>query len=402
MSVTATAAASSNSALAPSGLSTTPHFLFEPEHDAFRAEVRRFVEIELDPYADAWDRAGRIPRSAFARVGAAGLFGLSAPKEYGGLGGDCRNSLVMAEEMSRCRSRGAAMGFGAHTAIAMPHLIRFGTDAQKQRYLPDLVAGTQIAALGVTEPLAGSNVAGMQTTATRNGQGWLLRGEKMYITNSLNADLFFIAAKTEVAAGYRGISMFLVDRKTPGFQVEELRGKLGRIASDTGHLTFTDCQIPADALLGGENQGFYQIMQCFENERLMIAGGCIGVAEMVLEETQQHVKQRRMGPGTLADMQVTKQRLAKSAMELEAARQLTYYCAWRVVRGIPSLKEVAMAKAQASESAFRIVDDCLQLHGGSGYFDSVVERAYRDIRLDRIGGGATEVMYEIIAKQMGI
>jgi acyl-CoA dehydrogenase len=402
MSATATAAGTSSSASKNSGTPASAHFLFEPEHEAFRAEVRRFVESELDPYADAWDRAGRIPRSVFARVGAAGLFGLMAPKEYGGIGGDCRNSVVMAEEMSRCQSRGTAMGIGAHAGIAMPHLVRFGTDEQKQRYLPDLVAGTRIAALGVTEPLAGSNVAGMKTTATRNGQGWLLRGEKMYITNSLNADLFFIAAKTDPAAGYRGISMFLVDRKTPGFQVEEMRGKLGRLASDTGHLTFTDCQIPADALLGDEHQGFYQIMQCFENERLMIAAGCIGVADVVLEETLAYVKGRKMGAGTLADMQVTKQRLAKSAMELEAARQLTYYCAWRVVRGIPSLKEVAMAKAQASESAFGIVDDCLQLHGGSGYFDSVVERAYRDIRLDRIGGGATEVMYEIIAKQMGI
>jgi len=401
MSATATAAAT-GSAAEKTPTAANGHYLFEPEHDAFRAEVRRFVENELDPYADEWDRAGRIPRSVFARVGAAGLFGLSAPKEYGGIDGDCRNSLVMAEEMSRCQSRGTAMGIGAHAAIAMPHLIRFGTDEQKQRYLVDLVAGTTIGALGVTEPTAGSNVAGMKTTATRNGQGWLLRGEKMYITNSLNADLFFVAAKTDPAASYRGISMFLVDRKTPGFQVEEMRGKLGRLASDTGHLTFTDCQLPASALLGGENQGFYQIMQCFENERLMIAGGCLGVADVVLEATIAYVKQRKMGPGTLADMQVTKQRLARSAMELEAARQLTYYCAWRVVRGIPSLKEVAMAKAQASEAAFRIVDDCLQLHGGSGYFDSVVERAYRDIRLDRIGGGATEVMYEIIAKQMGI
>lgn len=401
MSATASAA-NTDSASKSSATPGQAHFLFEPEHDAFRAEVRRFVESELDPYAEEWDQAGRIPRSVFARVGAAGLFGLMAPKEYGGIGGDCRNSLVMAEEMSRCRSRGTAMGIGAHAAIAMPHLIRFGTDEQKQRYLADLVAGTRIAALGVTEPTAGSNVAGMKTTATRNDQGWLLRGEKMYITNSLNADLFFIAAKTDAAAAHRGISMFLVDRKIPGFQVEEMRGKLGRLASDTGHLTFTDCQLPADALLGGEGHGFYQIMQCFENERLMIAGGCIGVADVVLEETFDYVKQRRMGPGTLADMQVTKQRLAKSVMELEAARQLTYYCAWRVVRGIPSLKEVAMAKAQASETAFRVVDDCLQLHGGSGYFDSVVERAYRDIRLDRIGGGATEVMYEIIAKQLGI
>ena len=399
MSATATSSASASMKNAPPA---SAHFLFEPEHDAFRAEVRRFVENELDPYSDDWDQAGRIPRSVFARAGAAGLFGLSVPKAYGGIDADCRTSLVMAEETSRCRSRGVAMGFGAHAGIAMPHLVRFGTDEQKQRYLPDLVSGVWIAALAVTEPLAGSNVAGMMTSATRNDRGWLLNGEKMYITNSLNADLFFVAAKSDPTAGHRGISMFLVERKTPGFQVEELRGKLGRRASDTGHLTFTNCQIPADRLLGAENQGFYQIMQCFENERLMIAGGCIGATDMVLEETQRYVKQRVMGAGTLSDMQVTKQRLGKNAMELEAARQLMYHCAWRVMRGIPSLKEVAMAKALASETAFRVIDDCLQLHGGSGYFDSVVERAFRDIRLDRIGGGATEVMYEIIAKQMGL
>jgi acyl-CoA dehydrogenase len=379
-----------------------PHFLFTPEHDALRAATRRFVDQELNPQSDKWDESGRIPKEMFRRAGELGQFGLVVPEEYGGAGGDCRDCLVVAEEMSRARSRGVSMGFGAHAQIAMPHLVRFGTRAQKDKYLADLVAGRKIAALGVTEPTAGSNVSGMLSTARREGNGWVLRGEKMFITNSLNADLFFVAAKTTPTAGHRGISMFLVDRQTPGFNVEELKGKLGRRASDTGHLTFDNCRLPVDALLGAENQGFYQIMQCFENERLVIAGGCVGAADMVLEETQKWVQNRVYGDGKLADMQVTKQRLAKSAMELEAARQLTYYCGWRVLQGLPSLKEVAMAKAFASEAAFRIIDDCLQLHGGYGYFDSPVERAFRDIRLDRIGGGATEVMYDIIAKQMGI
>ncbi|MBI2825042.1 MAG: acyl-CoA dehydrogenase family protein [Planctomycetia bacterium] len=382
--------------------STQCSFLFDAEHEAFRAEVRRYVEQELNPRSDAWDESGRIPREEFLRAGELGLFGLAVPEAYGGSAGDCRMPLVMAEEMARARSRGVSMGFGAHSAIAMPHLVRFGTDEQKARYLADLVAGRRIAALGVTEPTAGSNVAGMKSTVTRDGAGWVLRGEKMFITNSVNGDLFFVAAKTNPAAGHRGVSMFLVERKTPGFSVEELKGKLGRRASDTGRLRFDNCRLPADALLGQENHGFYQIMQCFEHERLVIAGGCVGAADMVLEETQKWVQNRVYGEGTLADMQVTKQRLAKSATELEAARQLVYYCARRVMQSIPSLKEVAMAKAFCAEAAFRIIDDCLQLHGGYGYFDSPVERAYRDIRLDRIGGGATEVMYDIIAKQMGI
>jgi alkylation response protein AidB-like acyl-CoA dehydrogenase len=386
----------------PSAASSQAHFLFTPEQDALRAATRRFVEQEVNPHSDPWDESGRIPKEMFRRAGELGQFGLAVPVEFGGTAGDCRDCLVVAEEMSRARSRGVAMGFGAHAQIAMPHLVRFGTSAQKNKYLADFVAGRKIAALGVTEPTAGSNVGGLKTTAQRDGNDWILAGEKMFITNSLNADLFFVAAKTNPAAGHRGISMFLVERQTPGFSVEELKGKLGRRASDTGHLTFDNCRLAGDTLLGAENQGFYQIMQCFENERLVIAGGCVGVADLVLEETQQWVHKRVYGDGTLSDMQVTKQRLAKSAMELEAARQLTYYCAWRVLNGMPSLKEVAMAKAFAAEAAFRIVDDCLQLHGGYGYFDSTVERAYRDIRLDRIGGGATEVMYEIIAKQMGI
>jgi acyl-CoA dehydrogenase len=266
-----------------------------------------------------------------------------------------------------------------------------------------MVAGRKVGALGVTEPSAGTNVAGIKTTAVRDGDGWILTGEKKYITNGVNADLYFIAAKTDPPLGRQGISMFLVERETAGFGAVEMRGKLGRRSSDTGYLTFDRCKLPAAALIGAVNQGFYQIMQCFEHERIVIAAGCVGLAEMSLDETVRYVQNREYGDGHLSDMQVTRQRLAKSYMELEAARQLVYATAWRVVRGIPSLKEVAMAKAFAAEAACRIIDDCLQLHGGAGYFsDYPIQRAYRDIRLYRIGGGTTEVMYEIIAKQQGI
>jgi acyl-CoA dehydrogenase len=395
MSITAT--------LPPVMSSTPTHYLFDERHDALRRHVRGFVQRELEPVAEEYERAGRIPKALFERAGEAGLFAYCVPEEFGGRGGDCRMSIVIAEELARGNSRGVSMGFGAHSQIATPHLVRFGTPAQKSRYLPDLVAGKIVAGLGVTEPGAGSNVSGIQTTATRDREGWRLRGVKQFITNGVNGDLFFVAAKTDPAAGHRGISMFLVESRTPGFRTEEMKGKLGRRASDTGRITFDDCRLEADALLGVENQGFYQIMQCFENERLVIAAGCVAAAEICLEETKNYVQQRRYGEGRLSDMQVTRQRMAKSHMELEASRQLVYATAWRVLHGIPSLKEVAMCKAFAAEAAFRIIDDCLQLHGGWGYFDSCpVERAYRDIRLDRIGGGTTEVMYEIIAKQMGI
>lgn len=378
-------------------------FLFEDEHDQFRRTVRQFVQREVDPQADQWEAACRTPKSMFLRGGELGFFGHNVPEQYGGHGGDCRFAVVLAEELSYARSSGIGMAFGAHSEIAMPHIARFGTDEQKARWLPELTAGRKVAALGITEPGAGSNVSGMQTTARHEGKSFVLNGGKIFITNSVHADVFCIAAKTDPSAGHKGISMLLVEAGTPGFLVEEMHNKLGRRASDTGQLTFSDCRIPETALLGQLNRGFYQIMQCFENERLVIAAGCIGAAEATLKRTIEYCQQRPFGFGHLADMQVTKQRLARSAMELEVMRQMTYYTAWRMIQGIPSLKEVAMAKAFASEAAFRVIDDCLQLHGGYGYFNEyLVERAYRDIRLDRIGGGATEVMLEIIAKQMGI
>ncbi len=379
----------------------TGHYLFEEEHELFRRSVRQFVQKELDPQADRWEAACRVPKEMFLAAGELGLFGHAAPEAYGGNGADCRMAVVIAEELSKAKTSGPGMGFGAHSEIAMPHISRFGTEALKSRWLPDLVAGRRVAALGITEPGAGSNVAGMQTVATRDGDHYVLSGSKIYITNAVHADVYCIAAKTNPSAGHRGISMILVERQSPGFMVEELHGKLGRRASDTGLLTFDGCRVPVTNLLGEENRGFYQIMQCFENERLVIAAGCIGAAEACLARTVAYVGQRPIGFGHLGDMQVTRQRLAKSYMELEAMKHLVYATAWKMVRGQRALKEVAMAKAFASEAAFRIIDDCLQLHGGFGYFyESVVERAYRDIRLDRVGGGATEVMYEIIAKEL--
>jgi alkylation response protein AidB-like acyl-CoA dehydrogenase len=379
------------------------HFLFGEEHEMFRRTVRQFVEKEINPHADQWEEACRFPKELYLRGGELGFFSHDVPRQYGGLNTDIRMSLVLAEELAHARSSGPGMGFGAHAEIAMPHIIRFGTDAQHAAYLPDLTAGRKVAALGITEPSAGSNVAGMKSTAIRDGDGWRLNGSKIFITNSVHADVFCIAAKTDPGANHRGISMFLVDSDTPGFTVQEMKGKLGRRASDTGELTFDDVRLGPEALLGEENRGFYQIMQCFENERLVIAAGCVGAADAVLTDTVRYTQQRPIAFGMLADMQLTKQRLAEHYTHLESARQLTYYTTWRVWQGMPSLKEVAMAKAHASEIAFRIIDDCLQLHGGYGYFNEyLVERAYRDIRLDRIGGGATEVMNQIIAREMGI
>ena len=379
------------------------HFLFDDEHQAFRKTIRQFLEREINPHADAWEEAGRMPKEMFLRGGALGFFGHCVPEEFGGHGGDCRWAVVLAEELAHARTSGVGMGFGAHSEIAMPHIVKFGTPAQKQKYLSDLVAGRKVAALGITEPGAGSNVAGIQTRAVRDGSGWRLTGSKIFITNSLNADVFCVLTKTNPDAGHRGMTMFLVDRNLPGFTIEEMKGKLGRRGSDTGLLTFDSVPLASDALLGEEGRGFHQVMKGFENERLTIAAGAVGAADYALAATKEYIQARPFVFGTLSDMQVTKQRMCKNYMEIEAARSLVHTTAWRIVRGMPSLTEVAMAKAFASEAAARVIDDCLQLHGGYGYFaEYQIERAWRDIRLDRIGGGATEVMYDIIAKQLGI
>ena len=242
-------------------------FLFDEENDQLRRTVRQFLEREINHRANELEEAGIVPRELFLRGGELGFFGHGVPEDYGGYGADCRMSVVLAEELSHAHTSGVGMAFGAHTEIAIPHIVRFGTEEQKQKYLPELVAGRKVAALGITEPAAGSNVSGIQTRAKRDGADWVLNGSKIFITNAVNADVYCVAAKTDTSAGHRGISMFLVERKSPGFDVHELKGKLGRRGSDTGELTFDDCRIPGDALLGEENRGLYQTNSGAEDER---------------------------------------------------------------------------------------------------------------------------------------
>jgi alkylation response protein AidB-like acyl-CoA dehydrogenase len=393
------------SATAPSAATSTDHahFLFSPEHDMFRRTVRRFVTEELDPHTEAWEAAGVPPRSIFEKAGELGFFGITVPEEFGGMAADASMTVVWAEEMGRANSGGVVMGLVAHSEIAMPYVTQFGSDTQKAAHLRNLVLGKKIAALGVTEPGGGSDVAGIRTTARRDGDHWVLNGSKIFITNALNADLFVIAAKTNPEAKHRGMTLFLVPADTPGFLKEEMKGKLGMRSSDTGLLTFDECRLPGNAILGEEDHGFYQIMHCFQNERLAIAGGGIGTAQRWLDQTVRYCQERPMRGQMLSDFQVTKHKLVEGYTQLEAARQLTYYAAWRMTQGLGSLKEISMAKATVTEMVCKVVDDCLQLHGGYGYFSEYgIERAFRDARLNRIGGGATEVMNEIIAKVLQI
>ena len=380
----------------------TPSPFFSEELQQFRASVRRFVETEVRPHAAAWEADGLVPRDILRRMGELGFLGVRYPEEYGGSHLDTLATVVLAEELGRSGFGGFAVTVLVHTDMASPHLARFGTAEQRARYMPGVASGETITAVAVTEPGAGSDVAGMKTRAERRGNGWVLTGSKMFITNGVHGDLYFVAARTDPAAkGSRGISMFIVEAGTPGFTVGRALDKMGWRSSDTAELVFDACHLPADALLGQENRGFYQVMENFQNERIVLGAMAMGEAARAIELTLAYVKDRPAFGGVLWDKQAIRQRLAARAAEVEAARQLVYHAAWLDAHGHDCVKEVSMVKAHCGELVNRVMYDCQQFHGGFGYIrDSEIERMARDARIQAIGGGATEVMLEEVAKRM--
>ncbi|MCP1336781.1 acyl-CoA dehydrogenase family protein [Futiania mangrovi] len=380
----------------------TPSPFFSEELQQFRASVRRFVETEVRPHAAAWEADGLVPRAVLRRMGELGFLGVRYPEEYGGSHLDTLATVVLAEELGRSGFGGFAVTVLVHTDMASPHLARFGTAEQRARYMPGVVSGETITAVAVTEPGAGSDVAGLKTRAERRGNGWVLTGSKMFITNGVHGDLYFVAARTDPAAkGSRGISMFIVEAGTPGFAVGRALDKMGWRSSDTAELVFDGCHLPADALLGQENRGFYQVMENFQNERIVLGAMAMGEAARAIELTLAYVKDRPAFGGVLWDKQAIRQRLAARAAEVEAARQLVYHAAWLDAHGHDCVKEVSMVKAHCGELVNRVMYDCQQFHGGFGYIrDSEIERMARDARIQAIGGGATEVMLEEVAKRM--
>jgi acyl-CoA dehydrogenase len=374
---------------------------FTEEHELLRAQLHRFVDEVVRPQGEAWEAAGQIPRDVLRRMGDLGFLGMRHPVEYGGSGADALSSAVLAEELARSTFGGFTVTVLVHTDMASPHLVGSGTEDQKQRYLPGIVSGEILTAVAVTEPDAGSDVAAMRTTARRDGDQWVLNGSKMFITNGVSADVVFVAAKTDPKAkGSRGISIFIVERAAPGFSVGRKLEKQGWRASDTAELVFEDCRIPAGSLLGEENGGFYSIMRNFQNERLVLAGMAVGEPTEALRLTREYVKTRKAFGATLWDKQVIRQRLSMLESEVEAARQLLYHTAWRMSRDLDSVREVSMVKAYAAELVNRVMYDCQQFHGGFGYIqESAIERMVRDARVLSIGGGATEVMLEEVAKR---
>ena len=373
---------------------------FTEEHEEFRRAVRRFVETELAPRAREWEEAHWFPNEVFARLAQLGYIGLKFPPEYGG-DGDTVADAVFAEELGRCGSGGLSAGIGAHQGIALPPIWKFGSEEQKQRHLVPGIRGEKIAALAITEPDAGSDVASIRTRAERVDGGYLVNGSKTFITGGVRADLLVTAVRTTAEGGHHGLSFLLIE-KGPGVTARPLE-KLGWHASDTALITFDDVFVPQESLLGEENQGFYLIMANFQWERLLMALGALGGMQSAFERTLAYALERRAFGREIGHFQAIRHRLAEVATTIEAGRDVTYAALRRYVAGEDAVREVTIAKLATQRAAFEVMDTCLQIHGGNGYMvEYGIERAARDARLGPIGGGTDEIMKEILGRSLGL
>ncbi|MBN9491366.1 MAG: acyl-CoA dehydrogenase family protein [Alphaproteobacteria bacterium] len=379
------------------------HPVFTEEHDLIRAQLRRFVAEKVKSEGPKWEQAGFVPRQVLREMGGLGFFSLRIPEELGGAGLDARASVILAEEVGRSTYGGFAITVLVHTDMASPHLVRFGSKRQLDKYLPGIMAGTTITAVAVTEPGAGSDVASIRTRAVRDGDSYVLNGAKMFITNGVHGDLYFVAARTDPEAkGSRALTMFIVEKGTPGFRVSRALAKTGWLSSDTAELVFEDCRVPAENILGEENRGFYSIMANFQNERLVIGAMAMAEAREAIRITFDYVNQRAAFGEPLWEKQTIRQRLARRLAEVDAARQLVHHTAWLDAQGTDCVAQVSMVKALAGDLVNAVLYDCVQFHGGMGFMrESAIERMARDARVQAIGGGASEVMLEEVAKRFG-
>jgi acyl-CoA dehydrogenase len=370
-------------------------------HDMLRDQIRRFVDTEVRPHGDQWEEDGMTPRSILKQMGELGFLGIRYPEKYGGSELDTLATIVLAEELGKSTYGGFAITVMVHTDMASPHLANAGSEAQQQKYMPNIISGELITAVAVTEPDAGSDVAGLRTRAVKDGDHWVLNGSKMFITNGVHADLYFVAARTDPSVkGSRGITIFMVEAGTEGFRVGRALNKMGWLSSDTAELIFEDCRVPEENILGEVNKGFYAIMQNFQNERLVVGAQAMGEAQQAIDITLQYVRDRKAFGGVLWDKQVIRQRMSMRQAEVAAARQLLYHTAWLDAQGCDCVQEVSMVKALCGELVNSVLYDCQQFHGGAGYLrETAVERMVRDARVESIGGGATEVMLEEVAKR---
>ena len=379
-----------------------PSTMLDDDHRMIRSQLRRYVDDVIIPQAGEWERAGDIPRSAFRQIGELGFLGMRHPVEYGGGGLGPLASVILGEELARSSYGGVAAAMTVHSDMSISHIAKRGSHEQKQRYLPPACAGEEVGAICVTEAHAGSDVAGIKTRAERSGNGWVLNGSKMFITNGVNADTYIVAARTNPEAKLsRGLSMFIVEKGNPGLNVASKLDKHGWRASDTAELYFDDCWLPADALLGEEGQGFYYIVGTFQEERIVAGALSVGQCLKAIDLTVDYVKQRKAFGKTLWDQPVIRNKLAWMASKTFSMRAMTYQCAQMAEEGRDVVREVSMLKSYSCETLQEVVHGCLQLHGGTGFMTGTpIERMVRDARVLTFGGGATDVMLEEVAKRM--
>ena len=379
-----------------------PTYLFETdEHRALREQTRRFASRAIAPHAHSWEEAEEFPRDLYLEAAKAGFLGIGYPEDLGGHGGDLTHVLVAAEEAVLAgKSVGTIVGLGSH-GIALPPIVRFGTDEQKRRFVAPVLEGKKISALGITEPSGGSDVASLRTKAVREGDHYVVNGSKTFITSGTRADFMTTAVRTG-GDGHGGISLLIIEAKTPGFTVSKKLHKTGWWASDTAEIAFEDCRVPVENLVGEENAGFIAIMMNFVAERLMIAGQCVAIAELAYRESIEYARERMAFGKKIMALQVVRHKLADMATRIAAARALTAETTMRYVRGEQQPALAAMAKNTATDMCSFVCDQAVQIHGGYGYMrEYVVERLYRDARLYPIGGGTREIMNEIISKAEG-
>ena len=377
------------------------HPIFNDEHKAIRRTIREFVKKELAPHATEWEEAGEFPSTVFQRLGELGFLGLHYPEKYGGEDGDYLSGVVLAEEMMHCNSGGVALGVAVLTDMVCPLLFKVGSEDIKERYLKPSLQGKKVGCLCITEPDAGSDVASIRTTAKKDGDNWIINGQKMFITNGVRADFAIVVSREPGSVGPQGITLFVIDKDTPGFTVSKKLDKLGMRSSDTAELSFQDCVVSDKNRLGDEGQGFYNIMWELQPERLYAAVSSVAGSQIVFDETLKYIKEREQFNRPIFKFQAIRHRMAEMATELEAARQLTYSVADRINQGDYPAKEISMAKLFATRMSFKLNDECLQFHGGYGYMmEYTIQRAWRDARVARIGAGTDEVMLEIISRQL--
>ena len=374
---------------------------FDDTHRMVRDTVRSFVQREILPYVNDWEEAGEFPRELYKKAADAGILGIGAPEKWGGSGEDVFMKVAACEEMVRCTSGGVGASLGS-LDIGLPPVWKWGPEALQEKVVPPVLAGDKIAALAITEPGGGSDVANLRTRAVRDGDHYVVNGSKTFITSGVRADYYTVAVRTG-DPGFGGISLLLVEKDTPGFTVGRKLKKMGWWASDTAELFFEDCRVPAENLIGAENGGFFCIMSNFQMERLILAVTANMTAQVALDEAMAYARERQAFGRPIAGFQVTRHKLAEMATQVAVSREFTYRVAARLANGEDCVLDVSMAKNQATQCADRVTWDAVQIFGGAGYMrGTVVERLFRDNRILSIGGGTYEIMNEVIAKRLGL